>query len=360
MRLVTVILCVFLTTSLAVAQITITSSDMQAMYASGKSWRMLNAQSLSVSMNVGSASSSAQSWIVPTVTYSDTMRMDNLLPSATPYASRYPRATHAQRQIYSYSGQTSTYYNYIRITADSVINLGGVSRMQGVGLDTTYYDTKATLTLLLPLTLGRTITTRDSIPFYAGIPGPYIIDRSTTSYDAFGSLTVPGGTFQALRSKEVSISETYYPAGLPTTRDTSTTYSWITREGYMVSPTTKDRNPGSGTIPINTITYLYIAAGSTGLAEQALTLPTDYHLYQNYPNPFNPTTSISFSLPVSGYVTLKVFDALGQEVATLVSGIRSAGTHTARWSGEGYPSGIYFYRMIAAGRMLVGKMSLVK
>ena len=341
MRIVTVVLCVLYAVSFSFSQITITSTDVQALYAVNKGWRSLQSQTLSISMNIGSASSSSQTWIVPTVAWADTMRNDNLVPSATPYASRFPRATHAQRSSYSYSGTIYTSYHYVRLTTDSLIDLGSASRVQESGKDTTYYNMNYLVTTLLPVTFGKTSSRRDSIPIFAGA---YIIQRSTETVDAFGSLTVPAGTFQALRTKEVSISETTYP-GVPATKDTSTYYSWMTKEGYQIDITTKDRNPGSGSIPITTITYSYLVAGSTGIADQWISLPTDYELYQNYPNPFNPTTAISFSLPKAGDVALKVFDALGQELATIASGERAAGLHTFHWSGEAYPSGIYFYRL---------------
>ena len=73
--------------------------------------------------------------------------------------------------------------------------------------------------------------------------------------------------------------------------------------------------------------------------------PNAVALNQNYPNPFNPTTTISFGLPSSSFVTLKVFDLLGREVASLVSEQLSAGYHSRQWNGGAMPSGVYFYRL---------------
>ena len=70
-----------------------------------------------------------------------------------------------------------------------------------------------------------------------------------------------------------------------------------------------------------------------------------FYLNQNYPNPFNPNTTISFSLPSQLYVSLKVFDNIGREVASLISGELSAGAHSIVWDAEGIPSGVYFYRL---------------
>ncbi len=89
-------------------------------------------------------------------------------------------------------------------------------------------------------------------------------------------------------------------------------------------------------------------------------LPTDLSLSQNYPNPFNPSTMISYQLPVSGEVSLKIFDMLGREVATLVNGRQSAGKQEVRFDAAGLSSGIYLYRLNAGGEVLTRKMLLVK
>ncbi|HCV44127.1 MAG TPA: peptidase S8 [Bacteroidetes bacterium] len=75
--------------------------------------------------------------------------------------------------------------------------------------------------------------------------------------------------------------------------------------------------------------------------------PTTFELDQNFPNPFNPTTQIQYQLPVESRVTLKVFDLLGREVATLVNDARPAGYHDAQWEAVSVASGVYFYRFEA-------------
>ena len=73
----------------------------------------------------------------------------------------------------------------------------------------------------------------------------------------------------------------------------------------------------------------------------------DYALYQNYPNPFNPATTIYFALPSQSFVSLKVYNILGREVATIVSEEMSAGTYTQQWNAGDLSSGVYFYRLSA-------------
>jgi hypothetical protein len=72
-----------------------------------------------------------------------------------------------------------------------------------------------------------------------------------------------------------------------------------------------------------------------------------FELGQNYPNPFNPSTRIKYSLPQSGQIALKVFNILGQEVATLFEGTHQPGNYEVRFDGEHFENGIYFCRLKA-------------
>ena len=93
-------------------------------------------------------------------------------------------------------------------------------------------------------------------------------------------------------------------------------------------------------------------------------LPTDFALGQNYPNPFNPSTIIPYQLPAAGHVRLEVFNLLGQRLATLVDGERSAGVHTAQWdatdaAGRAVGAGVYIYRLSSGGQTVSRRMVLV-
>ncbi len=85
-----------------------------------------------------------------------------------------------------------------------------------------------------------------------------------------------------------------------------------------------------------------------------------YDLSQNYPNPFNPTTVINYQLSSVGNVTLKVYDILGREVATLVNERQIAGNHTVSFDGSRFASGVYFYRLVTGNKIQTMKMVLVK
>ncbi len=75
--------------------------------------------------------------------------------------------------------------------------------------------------------------------------------------------------------------------------------------------------------------------------------PTEFILEQNYPNPFNPSTSINYSIPVSSFISLRIYNVLGKEIATLVNEEKPAGSYEVNFSAEDLTSGIYFYKLQA-------------
>jgi len=89
-------------------------------------------------------------------------------------------------------------------------------------------------------------------------------------------------------------------------------------------------------------------------------IPSQYSLKQNYPNPFNPTTTIQFSIPRAAHVTLRIFNTVGQEVATLVSEELGAGTYARQWNAARSASGVYFYRLQAGEFTETKKLVLLK
>ncbi|HTR82374.1 MAG TPA: T9SS type A sorting domain-containing protein [Bacteroidota bacterium] len=99
---------------------------------------------------------------------------------------------------------------------------------------------------------------------------------------------------------------------------------------------------------------------STVVSEIAKPVPTTFNLAQNYPNPFNPSTTIEFSIPQNGRVKLKVYDILGNEVATLVDREMSAGHYSATWNAKNNSSGVYFYRLTAGSSTEIKRLILMK
>jgi hypothetical protein len=107
--------------------------------------------------------------------------------------------------------------------------------------------------------------------------------------------------------------------------------------------------------------------GPTGVYEDDNSPPATFALKQNYPNPFNPSTNIGFRLPAGkagitdyGFVSLKVFDVMGREVATLVNEQLQPGSYKTAFDGANQPSGVYFYRLMSRGFVETRRMLLIR
>ncbi len=85
-----------------------------------------------------------------------------------------------------------------------------------------------------------------------------------------------------------------------------------------------------------------------------------YILLQNYPNPFNPTTTIIYRIPELSFVTLKVYDVLGNEIKTLVNEEKTAGNYEIDFGGKELPSGVYFYKLNSNNFSMTKKMILIR
>jgi photosystem II stability/assembly factor-like uncharacterized protein len=103
-----------------------------------------------------------------------------------------------------------------------------------------------------------------------------------------------------------------------------------------------------------------VDGNTVGISSNSSEVPETYYLQQNYPNPFNPTTNISFSIPSSGFVTMKVYNMAGMEVAKLLNENKTAGSYTIGFDAANLPSGAYFYRLETNSFTDTKKMILLK
>ncbi|MBN2413343.1 T9SS type A sorting domain-containing protein [candidate division KSB1 bacterium] len=149
-------------------------------------------------------------------------------------------------------------------------------------------------------------------------------------------------------------SETYYIARwiLPANIDKDTRLYVVIDPDNTIEEIHENNNKGY--VKLNT-------NGSTGIEEKMTdTLPTEYRLLQNHPNPFNPATNISYSIPESGLVELKVYNILGQEVATLVNEFKKSGHYNVKFNPPDLSSGVYFYSLISGSYSVTKKMLIIK
>jgi photosystem II stability/assembly factor-like uncharacterized protein len=116
----------------------------------------------------------------------------------------------------------------------------------------------------------------------------------------------------------------------------------------------------NGTAVGNNGIILRTTNGGVKVINISTKIPSKYLLEQNYPNPFNPTTNIKFDIPKSSLVKISIYNALGKEVATLVNEKLNSGSYNVDWNALGYPSGVYFYKLITKEFVDTKKMVLLK
>ena len=174
----------------------------------------------------------------------------------------------------------------------------------------------------------------------------FYIGSDSISVDGFGTLKILGRQFECLR-----VRSNHY-----TFSDKE--FMFFTREGVFLDVAMASSQRDTGLVQPTDV-MLLVPSSVVSVGQEAL-LPANYTLHQNYPNPFNPSTIIEFSVPITSFVSLKVFNVLGAEMATLVNENKSPGTHRVTWNANGYPSGVYLYRLIGGGKLFTGKMSLLK
>jgi hypothetical protein len=139
--------------------------------------------------------------------------------------------------------------------------------------------------------------------------------------------------------------------GLPSSENSAATSS--AGESFAGTSTNENSKVVSGFLS-------YSTSITTGIADEKNLIPVIFDLHQNYPNPFNPSTVISWQLPVSSRVSLKVYDVLGKEVATLVNENKEAGYYETRFDGSALASGLYIYRLSAGNFVSTKKMLMIK
>ena len=129
---------------------------------------------------------------------------------------------------------------------------------------------------------------------------------------------------------------------------------------YQDLPAGSGCDQTGGTTQANRPNVCFVYQTGTNLGNNGSSLPTKYELNQNYPNPFNPITKINFAIPKKAYVSLKIYNMLGKEIATLITDTKDAGYYTIDFNASDLSSGVYYYRLESESFTDVKKMILVK
>ncbi|MBM3324123.1 MAG: T9SS type A sorting domain-containing protein, partial [Calditrichaeota bacterium] len=178
--------------------------------------------------------------------------------------------------------------------------------------------------------------------------GGYIVAGATYSFGA--------GSFDFYLVKTNSLGDTLWTRTYGGSGgDHASSVQQTADGGYIVAGTT--RSFGAG---IADFYLVKTGPDQSGSEPVSVTLPSQYTLYQNFPNPFNSSTQIAYTLPRTNKVSLRIFNLLGEEVATLADGVQSAGTRAVPFDGSGLASGIYLYRLQAGEFVQTRKMVMLK
>ena len=159
-----------------------------------------------------------------------------------------------------------------------------------------------------------------------------------------------------------------WEAGVFVSDDDGQTWTSLGMIGFGVSSLMVSQSTSNSSIPAGTIfagtsdgkLFVNSTNGITSVGDKKAAVPTTFALKQNYPNPFNPSTTINYSIPVAGNYQLKVYNIIGEEVATLLNNNVSAGNYSINFDASRLSSGIYLYRLIGNNVNIVRKMILMK
>lgn len=190
--------------------------------------------------------------------------------------------------------------------------------------------------------------------------GLYKSDDNGYSWNKVTNLNVPF-VYSIVVDASDKIYVSSWTSGVFTSTDNGSTWSSLGMGGVgvsslAVSTTSNDVFVGTKEGKV----FFSKSAGNTTDVENENGLPTEFELNQNYPNPFNPTTTIQFAVPNAGKFSLKVYNVIGQEIATLLDSELTAGIHKVNFNASSMASGMYIYRLSGENVNLVKKMILMK
>ena len=200
-------------------------------------------------------------------------------------------------------------------------------------------------------TFDVTVTTATNVaPVFADVPGDITLTEASTLPYTF-TFTATDGDGDALT---FAIEAPVLSGAAIDATTGEFTYTPTSNGTFTVTVTVTDTESN-----VATYTFTIVVDDVVGI-EDLDEIPTEFSLSQNYPNPFNPTTTIRFSMPEAANVVLKVYNVLGQEVATLLNNDLSAGYHEIQFDASNLNSGMYIYKIQAGSFVSIKKMMLTK
>jgi competence transcription factor ComK len=346
---------ILLFSNLAMAQITITMDDV----LNGIGTTEARTGDSSITINVGSSGEN-QSWDFRNdLKDSGSYTVEILNPGQTAVADSFPGANLAE---YSGIPQLDQFtIDFYKVTQSNFVHVGTYEEF---GTPLLYITSIQDTVSPLPLSYGSTwekVNTDTLYYFYPDYIENIEIDSIQNTIDAYGTLHLPIGDFECLRlriDKKINI-QYFFPASAET--KTQIEYHWISRNNIELASATSQSNETDPDFTNASYFEMLDSLNSNTVAVRDKdNRPLGFKLFQNYPNPFNPTTTIKYDLPKQAHVTLKVYNILGQKVATLLNGVKQAGSYEVNFNASNLSSGIYFYRLKTGQNILTKKMILLK
>ncbi len=335
--------------NLSFAQITITQSQVEAILSVGKTVKFYS-DTTSKTVNVGRTGGpniydfrNLPFYFVIQSTVVSVSQISQLAP-------RYP----SNAITFNISGRSGEFeYPVLSFANQQSLN-HGEAKIFSQTTERYKHNTPAEIFLSFPVTFNtqfsQTLTDAETT-YTNGVPTSTSSGSvsPTTYVDGYGTLLLPGGlSFNCLRVRSVE--------ALPSS---GKEFRFFTQEGAILIIDSFNTQPDTGFVQTKDAPF-YLLGGSLTSVKETGSVPMQFSLSQNYPNPFNPSTTIRFALPKSAYVTLKIYDLLGQEIETLVNEKLLAGEYDLLWNAAGLPSGVYLYRIRADEFVETKKLVLLK
>ena len=343
------------------AQIIIDAGDVQAQYAVGNSVS-INTDTIVSTINIGGLGSTSWDFSFLTSSFNYAITLTSVDPASTPYISDFPGADYSMHGVADIQGILSESYSYLKL-GSNFENMGsGATSSSSPGFEIISTYDPDFIVGKLPTTFNTNWNYTSSVTTVTYQNGnPVFITTSTeiteNVVDAYGPMTLPGGiVVDALRIREDKITLTDIGGFIIYDRNIS--YTFLGKNGEQVSVPSDTTEPNIGLIR-NSASISWNSARVTAV-ENEYPLPNKFSLEQNYPNPFNPSTSIQYAIDGRRFVSLKVFDVLGNEVATLVKEEKPTGVYEVNFNATQLSSGIYFYTLKAGSFIETKKLILMK
>lgn len=340
-----IIICIWLASvSTSLSQVTITKAQMQAIFTAGN--RVKIADDTSSFVNIGKTGG-PNLYDFSSLTFSDKRTFTVFQVGSIPQlAVRYP----ANAVILNEFNNAFNEDDILSFSGDSLLILGTVT----IQTSSASFEhkipplTKLLFNLNYGMNWARNFSEVET-SYVNNVQSGVATHQSnhSLSVDGFGTLRFHDREYQCLRLRDMDV---------PPQKDKF--FFYCTREGALLRIQSTNDQPDTGIVRVQKSRY-YLGGNLVNIAQEGRP-EFGFSLSQNFPNPFNPTTVIQYQIPKSSFVTMKIFDVLGREKATLISEHQNAGNYSITFNSGALPSGVYFYRLQAGAYSEIRKLVIFK